>query len=89
MKISKNPEIQWKNWFQAFCTRSSSGNQVEGLPLALSKDAVPARWIRPGPALNSKIYNKMYNVDTEFDVKLLVNHKNLNFSYNKASKKAI
>ena len=36
MKISKKSKIQWKNSFQAFCTCLSSGNQVDGLPLALN-----------------------------------------------------
>ena len=41
--------------YRPFCTGLSSGNQVDGLPLGLHKDAVPASCILPGRAPNHKI----------------------------------
>ena len=35
-----------------FCSSPSIGNQVDGLPIDLSKDAVPASCILPGRAPN-------------------------------------
>ena len=65
----------------------SSGNQVDGLPLALNKDdsyrryvcrsnkdAVPASWLRSGRAAKHKIYKKMYTVDVDFDAEWLAIH---------------
>ena len=66
-----------ENRFPAFCTCPPSGNQVDGLPLALSKDAESASWLRSGRAPDHKIYQKMYTVDESFDVELRVNHRNL------------
>ena len=77
-----------KNYFQDFCTCAPSGNQVDGLPLALSKDAESASWLRSGRACERKIYKKMYGVNENFNVELLVNHQNLISYYLKASKAA-
>ena len=42
---------------QAFCERPTSGNQVDGLPLALhNKDAESASWQFCGRACDHKIY---------------------------------
>ena len=46
-KISQGFIRQWP-----FCTGLSSGNQVDGLPLGLHKDAVPASCILSGRAPN-------------------------------------
>ena len=59
---------------QAFCTCPTSGNQVDGLPLALSKDAVSASWRFSGRACERKIYKKMYTVEWIIEMVLLVNH---------------
>ena len=72
-------------FFSAFCTCPPSGNQVDGLPLALSKDAQSASWLRSGRACEHKNYQKMYAVDKNVNVELLVNHYNLISYHLKAS----
>ena len=65
---------------KTFCTCPPSGNQVDGVPLALHKDAVPASWLRSGRAPKRKIYKKMYTVDKFSDVRLLVIHEKISLS---------
>ena len=73
---------------KAFCTRPPSGNQVDGLLLALHKDAGSASWPRSGRACERKIYKKMYAVDENFDVDLLGNHQKVASYHIKAWKEA-
>ena len=47
-----------------FCAGLSSGNQVDGLPLGLHKDAVSASCILPGRAPNHTISQKNDAVDS-------------------------
>ena len=75
---------RWKNKFQknqkhdytAFCTCPPSGNQVDGLPLALNPS---------GRACDPKNYKKMYAVDENFNAELLANHQKVASHYNKVS----
>ena len=73
---------------KTFCTCPPSGNQVDGLPLALHKDAVSASWVRSGRAAKRKIYKKMYAVDENCNVDLLVNYQKVASYHIKASKEA-
>ena len=77
-----------KKWFSAFCTCPPSGNQVEGLPLALNKDAESASWLRFGRACKHKIYRKMYAFDENFNVYLLVNYQKVASHHLKVSNEA-
>ena len=72
-------------FFSAFCTCPPSGNQVDGLPLALSKDAESASWLRSGRACERIIYQKMYAVDESFNVDLLVNYQKVASYHTKVS----
>ena len=67
---------------------AASENQVDDLPLALSRDAVRASWPRFGRACERKIYKKMYAVDENFDVDLLGNHQKVASYHIKAWKEA-
>ena len=51
-------ELQARGWCGPFWTCHSSGNQVDGLPLAVSKDAVSASCIFPGRAPDHNILQK-------------------------------
>ena len=57
--FSENEKMRVKNektkTTKNFCARPPSGNQVEGLPLALHKDAESASWLRSGRATIHKI----------------------------------
>ena len=79
----------WKNYFPwidlAFCTCLSSGNQVDGLPLALHKDAVAASWHFFGRACDRRIRHIFRDFDDLILINMLVNHKNPNSLYKKAS----
>ena len=57
----RKPAIQQAN--RPFCTGLSSGNQVDGLPLGLHKDAVSASCILPGRAPNRTISQKIDAVE--------------------------
>ena len=63
---------------------SPSGNQVDGLPLALVR--MLSQLVGFGPVERaSKIYQKMYAVDKAFVEKSIANYQKVAFSYNKAS----
>ena len=68
---------------------SPSGNQVDGFPLALSKDAVPASWLRSGRAAKHKIYKQMYTVDKSLNAESIANHQKAASYRNKASVEGI
>ena len=94
-KIYKNSNIQEKSLkilkiaYWAFWTRLSSGNQVDGLPLALNKDAVSASW-RFFDRACERTFDKVFSVINEyFDEKSLVNHQNSDSSDIKDSLRAI
>ena len=70
MKNFKKFRNSMKKLVSSLLYESSSGNQVDGLPLAL-------------------VYKKMYAVDENFDVELLVNHQKVVSLYIKVSKEAI
>ena len=66
-KMKKWEIKMWKNWnlkklikkhYMKLLYEFSSGNQVDGLPLALHKDAVSASCPRSGRAYEHKIYKK-------------------------------
>ena len=63
MKNFKKFRNSMKKLVSSLLYESPSGNQVDGLPLALSRDAVSACWIRFGRAPDYKIYKKMYTFD--------------------------
>ena len=54
-----------------FCTGLSSGNQVDGLPLGLHKDAVSASCILPGRAPNHTISQKYDAVESSYSLSRL------------------
>ena len=55
----------------------------------LSKDAVPASWLRSGRAAKRKIYKKMYTVDEVIVEKSIANHQKVASYYIKASVEGI
>ena len=69
---------------------SSSGNQVDGLPLALiNKDAGSASCPLFGRACERISCKQNHTVGMKCDAKLVVNHQNADSSYIKASIGAI
>ena len=86
--LRKSKKI-WKIIWNAFCTCLPSGKQVDGLPLALSKDAASASWLRSGRACEHKIYKKMYAVDDIIVEKTDLNYRKVVSYYNKASMEGI
>ena len=73
--------------FPAFCTCPPSGNQVDGLPLALSKsnkDAESASWLRSGRACDHKICSVFLSFEEVSYINERVNNSNLAPLYIKA-----
>ena len=64
-------EISASHPARPFCTGPSIGNQVDGLPIDLSKDAVSASCILPGRAPNRTISQKNDAVDSFYSLSML------------------
>ena len=79
--FQKNQKKHIKKYVTAFCMCAPSGNQVDGLPLALNSP-------RPGRACDHNIYKKMYRFDVYFDAEKVVIHRNLDSLDIQASKGA-
>ena len=81
--------FSWRNHafvrLRPFCTGSSIGNQVDGLPIVLSKDAVSASSILPARAPNHIFRSKNDEVEKTCEVKCPVNFDFSEVWYSNAS----
>ena len=68
----------------AFCTCPPSGNQVDGLPLALHKDAASASWPWFGRACERKIRRVFLSSEEVCDINEIANLSNVASLYIKA-----
>ena len=73
LKVLKSEEIN-KKYYMTFLYEFSSGNQVDGLPLALHNDAVSAIWPFSGRACDHTFGHDFFIFNEVFTEKEVSNH---------------